>query len=78
MRVGDTMFFDVLGEDGEPSGSQFQLDLLKINTKQTSDAAKAARSAKLAKVSSASSLRGVTTGLGRVSLRRLGVVGRTG
>ena len=78
MREGDTMFFDVIGEDGTAVGQQFQIDLLDINKKQTTDAAKSARSARLAKVASASSVRGVATGLGRDSLRRLGVVGRTG
>jgi hypothetical protein len=76
MREGDTMFFDVVDEAGVPSGEQFQVDLLDINKKQTTDAAKAARSSRLAKVSS---LVKAGNGLaGGNALRRLGVVGRTG
>lgn len=78
MRVGDTMFFDVVGENGAPSGAQFQLDLLHIKTEQTDDAAKAAKSARLAKTAAISSLRSGAAGLGGDSLRQLGVVGRTG
>jgi hypothetical protein len=75
MREGDTMFFDVVGPDGKPAGAQYELELLDINKKQTTDAAKSAKSAKLAKVASAAAVGG---GLGRESLRRLGVIGRTG
>lgn len=78
MEVGDTMFFDVLGADGAPSGAQYQLDLLHITKKPTADAAKAAKSARLAKTAAISSLRAAGAGLGEDSLRRLGVVGRTG
>jgi hypothetical protein len=74
MQVGDTMFFDQVDENGNVVGAQFQLDLLKINKKQTTDAAKAAKSAKLAKVSAASRVGGVAAGLGGDSLRRLGVI----
>ena len=40
MRVGDTEFLDVTDEDGGV-GAQYQLDLLKIKTSKTADAAKA-------------------------------------
>jgi hypothetical protein len=70
MRAGDTMFFDQVDEEGNPSGEQFQLDLLKIHTKRTTDAAKAARSARLASVTRASAAGRLHTGLGSV--------GRTG
>jgi len=80
MQEGDTMFFDVVDENGEPSGDQFQLDLLKINKTQTADAAKAAKSARLAKVSKAATLKGAAgAGIGGVEeFRSFGVVGRTG
>jgi hypothetical protein len=35
LREGETEFFDVAGEDENASGSQFQLDLIDINTKQS-------------------------------------------
>ena len=41
MRVGDTEFFDVTDEDGNVA-AQYQLDLLRIKTKRTADAAEAA------------------------------------
>jgi len=41
MRPGDTEFFDVMGEDGTVT-EQYQLDLLKIKTSKTDDAAAAA------------------------------------
>jgi len=72
MREGDTMFFDVVGADGTVSGDQFQIDLLDINKKQTTDAAKAAKSSRLTKAAASSTLGGSE------SLRRLGVVTRTG
>ena len=40
LRVGDTEFFDVMGEDGEVS-AQYQLDLVDINVKKTASAAEA-------------------------------------
>lgn len=40
LRVGDTEFFDVLGEDGKIT-SQYQLDLVDIKVKHTSSAAAA-------------------------------------
>jgi hypothetical protein len=77
LKVGDTEFIDVLGESGEPTGEQYQLDLVKIHAKETTDAAKAARSARLAKVSSVRpDLQGGIAG--GEQLRRLGVVARTG
>jgi hypothetical protein len=42
MRVGDTEFLDVTGEDGTAT-AQYQLDLLSIKTKRTADASKAAK-----------------------------------
>ena len=42
MHVGDTEFLDVTDEDGAVTG-QYQLDLLKIKTSTTADAAKAAK-----------------------------------
>jgi hypothetical protein len=42
MHVGDTEFLDVTDEDGNVS-AQYQLDLLKIKTSKTADAAKAAK-----------------------------------
>jgi len=41
LREGETEFFDVLGEDGEPV-AQYQLDLVKIRRSTTTSAAKAA------------------------------------
>ena len=42
MHVGDTEFLDVTDEDGNVT-DQYQLDLLKIKTSSTADAAKAAK-----------------------------------
>ncbi len=67
MQKGDTMFFDVHGDDGSV-GEQFELDLLAINKKQTTDAAKAARSSKLARVARSSRVERRGSGLGGTSL----------
>jgi len=42
MRVGETSFLDVTGDDGNVT-SQYQLDLLSIKAERVSDAAKAAK-----------------------------------
>jgi hypothetical protein len=44
MRIGDTMFFDVLSEDGESVTAQYQLDLVDIK-RRTAGSAAAARKA---------------------------------
>jgi hypothetical protein len=72
MREGDTMFFDPVAVEGETgTGTQYELELIDIHKKQTTDAAKAAKSAKLAKVASAAAVGG---GLGQATPRRLGVI----
>jgi hypothetical protein len=45
IREGETEFFDVGGEEGETGGAQYQLDVIKIRKKKTTDAdqAKAAK-----------------------------------
>jgi len=77
MQEGDTMFFDVVGEDSVSVGG-FELTLLDINKKRTADAKKSAKSSRLADAAKTSSLHAGAAGLGTESLRRLGVVTRTG
>jgi hypothetical protein len=43
LKVGETEFLDVVGDDGSSAGAQFQLDLVKIRTKKTTSAKAAKR-----------------------------------
>ena len=68
MRPGDTEFLDVTDEDGNV-GAQYQLDLLKIKTSSTADAAKAAKARVAASKTGRSVLRARQAAVGPLRYR---------
>lgn len=70
LRAGETEFIDVVDAAGN-STAQFQLDLVKIHKSETTDGAKASKLANVASLRRDASA-------GASTLRRLGVVTRTG
>jgi hypothetical protein len=68
MRAGDTEFLDVIDEDGNVD-AQYQLDLLKIKTSSTADAAKAAKARVAASKSGRSVLRARQAAVGPLRYR---------
>jgi hypothetical protein len=68
MRVGDTEFLDVTDEDGNVT-AQYQLDLLKIKTSKTADAARAAKARAVASKSGRSVLRARQAAVGPLRYR---------
>jgi hypothetical protein len=68
MRPGDTEFLDVIDEEGNVD-AQYQLDLLKIKTSSTADAAKAAKARVAASKSGRSVLRARQAAVGPLRYR---------